>query len=462
MTDKLPAEVITERSGGKVSSNQRLVGETGRCQSETDWRFGKLVSLLIVAAFLLGVVANLYRSYAQYQVPSEVFDARHQGFCDFHNGVYFPAQAFAKRVNPYAQEYAQQYPTPRPVPFFSPSVLILHLPFGLMPLRAAEIAYVVYLYGLLMLLAGLVVRFVRLRWRWQAWLLVATFILFSRSGHNTLFTGYFTFELVIGTLVALEYGKRRPGLAALGLLLASGKPTYIIPLGFLMLARGNFRAIFYGALLSIAVAAAGFGWLASNSSVSKVLTGIQQGQQAHLDDPNEFPVNTHVRVDLPAIVFKWIGANPDEIVQLAWMAGMLVPICFVIWKYRKKLDDQGKSASILGLLISVAMIVSFYHHYYDLLVAMTGCLGMIVGFHSWANVSKPLRIALLCLIGFPMLNYTSASIFLDRFFTTEDLAYRVLTSLNALSLAASLIVLIVTIVRLARVESFRMPVEKSV
>ncbi len=59
----------------------------------------------------------------------------------------------------------------------------------------------------------------------------------------TLFNGYFTWELAWGTLMAVHYGKTRPTWAAVGLMLAAGKPTYALPLGFLLLCRGHFRPL---------------------------------------------------------------------------------------------------------------------------------------------------------------------------------------------------------------------------
>ena len=65
--------------------------------------------------------------------------------------------------------------------------------------------------------------------------------------HITLFDGYFTFELVLATFLAIHWADRRPLLAGLALMIASGKPTFLLPLGFLLLARGNYKALLWGA-----------------------------------------------------------------------------------------------------------------------------------------------------------------------------------------------------------------------
>ena len=416
-------------------------------QHSDSFKIGGTKSALICAIFLLGFAATIGRIYKQYQTPGP-FDANNVGFCDFHNGAYFPSLAFLDRVSPYGDEYAKQFPVARQIPFYSPSVLILHLPFALLPLRIAEIAFFIFLIGLLLALAWLTLHFVGVKPRWQPLLLVASAITYSRSGHNTLFNGYFTFELIIGTLLALHYGKSRPTLAALGVLLASGKPTYVIPLGILMIFRGHYRAVLLGGLVSAAVASAGFAWLLSDSSVSDLIEDVRAGQASHLADPNEQPLNSWVRVDLLAIYAKWTNWNPSELTQLAVMSVLMLVPCALLFWLRNKLEDDG-AGGLIGAVCGLTMMVALYHHFYDALVIIAPCAGLALCYGSWQRVGKVERGVLLTLMLIPLFNYTSSEFFISRL-NLEGFGYLVITSINGVALAVALVLACVVAIKVGR------------
>ncbi len=203
--------------------------------------------------FVLLIALTVYRTVRRYQPPGK-FDTANQGYCDFHNGIYYPALAWREGVNPYGQYYADNYPVDRQIPAFSPIVLALHAPLTWLPLRAAEVVYFLLSTGLLFSSARLLAISIQPRsvsTSWSTTLWIASLLALSRPGHVTLFNGYFTWELAWGTLMAVHYGKTRPTWAAVGLMLAAGKPTYALPLGFLLLCRGHFRTVVLGTALSI-------------------------------------------------------------------------------------------------------------------------------------------------------------------------------------------------------------------
>jgi hypothetical protein len=205
------------------------------------------IALVAGLLFVFGVSATVWRTVHQYQTPG-AFDHGQQGLCDFHNGIYFPAQALIHGESPYGPEYAKQYPVARQIPFFLPSVLLLHAPLAMLPLRVAEIVYFSFSVFLILFIASLIASLLAEarsthRIRLDHVLSIAAVIVLSRGGHITLFDGYFTFELVLATLLAIHFGKRKPWVAAVALALIASKPNYILALGFLMLARGNVKAV---------------------------------------------------------------------------------------------------------------------------------------------------------------------------------------------------------------------------
>ena len=258
--------------------------------------------LAILFATLFTCFAG-YRAYSRYAVPTPTFDFSKSGMNDFHNGAYFPSKAFANRINPYASDVCDHYPMSRSVPPYSPVVFMLYHPFIWLDLPAADIAFFAFN---LLLIGGLtwctvetIGRLVKpnsrclLNWfsdNRLAAIWAFGLVMLSRPGHITMFTGYFTVQLVIGTLMSLHYSRSKPWLAGIGMLLASGKPTYIIPLAILMFFRRDFKALTIGLIMCAVVAAAGIGWLASSSSLTAVIDGVRQGQAAFDADPTELPV----------------------------------------------------------------------------------------------------------------------------------------------------------------------------
>ncbi len=133
----------------------------------------------------------------------------------------------------------------------------------------------------------------RTTWLLLAWILIVA----SRAGHTTLFTGYLTALMVVGSIVALAHARTQPWLAACGVAIASCKPTYAIPLFLLMIARGDQKAalrglgtVHRGRLLVL-------GTSASSNYAPTVVAGCATSQSAHMADTYEFPVNTWTRID---------------------------------------------------------------------------------------------------------------------------------------------------------------------
>ena len=216
--------------------------------------------------FCIGIGLTAMRTIRQYQTPGP-FDPSAQGMCDFHNGIYFPTQALLAGISPYGQQYADEYPVARQIPFFSPGILVLHAPLTFLPLRVAEVIYFLFSAAIILAIAWLCASSAGVAGRWHWILAIATGIIFSRGGHITLFNGYFTLELVLATFVAIRYAKQRPTLAALALMVVSAKPTYILPLGFLLLARRNLRALIIGAILSLLAAGLPMLWLSHQEGI---------------------------------------------------------------------------------------------------------------------------------------------------------------------------------------------------
>ena len=304
-----------------------------------DRRVAAIGLILIV----IGLTAGVYRAIAEYSNPGP-FSFDKTGYCDYHNGLYFPSRAVLDGVSPYGEAYVAAYPVDRQVPFFSPAFFMLHVPITIWSLHVSEV-----LFFILTVLTALGIGFVAadaagFRNRIDVILVATATLVLSRGGHTTIQDGYFTFELVLATLLAIRWGKNRPWLAAIALLVVSAKPTYVIPLGFLLLARGNFKALVIGAVFSIVGAALPFAWLSYNlgdgdliAGFSQIVSDIQGTQTKHLSVSSESPINTWTRLDLLAIIAKWIKTDPSQTIHLVSMLAILtVPMPSKLTRLLKK------------------------------------------------------------------------------------------------------------------------------
>ena len=411
------------------------------------WTVGNRAVAIIAATLLsVGLIATFSRIVVGYQTPGP-FDPENQGLCDFHNGIYFPTRAVLAGESPYSDAYAAKYPVARQIPFFSPVILLMHAPLALLPLHVGEVLNVILQLFLLAAIAILVAREAGYPKRYDAVLCIAMAMVYSRGGHITLFNGYFTFQLVLATFLSVVWADRRPVRAAFALLVVSAKPTYILPLGFLMLARGNWRALIIGAVFSIAGAALPLAWVAYHEGDGDIAAGVSilqqqivDTQEVHRSMDDESPVYSWTRLDLFAIIAKWRGEDPGDLPHILAMAALLIVPMWVLFVRARRGEDDG-IAGVTGGVLLTALLVSLYHQSYDSLLMIAPVAGAwMARLDGWASVSPKLRWVLCALMAFPALNYLSTRTFLLRFELTEVMV-RIFTSLNGVCLAISLVIL---------------------
>lgn len=459
------------------------------------------LTLWFAVALAVVYAAIGWRVYSTYQSPQQL-DSGREGYCDFHNGVYFPSLAFRQGVSPYGREFQEKYPIVRPMALYGPAIFAIHLPFTSLDLPAADVAHYGFQILCTLALAALCLHSVPRQQRWQVGLAMACIIAASRSGYGTLVTGYFTLVLVIGTVVAWQ--PHWPvWMRAIGYALAACKPTYAIPLSLLLLARRQYRTLGMGLLVFGVANGAAVGWLLlqPGASPEQLLADLREGQSQHVADPNEFPVNSWTRVDLLAIVAKWIDWRPSEWQHVVWMLPLIAGPMWLLWQESRvkrtdrmpEIDTLGSSATKQGpvsssmecplegadqknnlrpidwkrratdhwaeLVAMLALVVTVYHHYYDLLVVVPGLCGIIVTgwFARFGNLTgKPeqlhavvprqpkdsgttnrLSLVVIALILASLFHYGSAKFVLVKL-DPSPMMYGVLTSLNGFALSLAL------------------------
>ena len=410
--------------------------------TSSKW-FAKVAALFL----LIGVVFAFGRAYSNYSVPKAEFDWSARGLSDFHS-MYTYAKAFRRGLSPYESHETEDLLMSRPSAPFSPLIFFIMWPLSMLPMPIADVLLCVANLAMIGWIARLVFTYAGVKVDRGWWLAIFGFLVFSRAGHITLYTGYITPLLVIGTLMAFQYGKKSPWLSGLGILLASVKPTYLLPLLIILAFRRNYKAAVIGLLFSGVIAFAGLTWLAVDSSYSEVLSTIQHGQDALRDDASEFPINTWTRIDLVGMYAKVIDWNPDKNVYLAAMLVLLIPPGLVIRKIA--LNEHNSSATGLSAFIGVlALLVGIYHHAYDCLLFSVPWLALVLfGKQTLSNVPRSQRIAIGLLLFVPAINYASTLAFrsllkLDQY----SFVWQSITMINGVCLTLSLLMLMFAAMR---------------
>ncbi|TWT36365.1 hypothetical protein KOR34_12700 [Posidoniimonas corsicana] len=405
-----------------------------------DWE------LPLAALAALGVVAAAciclggYRAFEGRHV-SGPYDPQQDGFFDFAHGVYYPCQAFVDGVSPYGQAFVDGYPVADPVPLYTPSHFLLHAPLTLLPLLPASVTYFALLLAMIYAIARLSADAAQAP---GAWPLIGCLLLMTRGGQATLASGYFTLELVLGALVALRYAASRPWLSACGVLLAAGKPTYLIPLLILLAVRGNLKAAVRGGGLTGVASAAAVGWLAAGGRFDSFLASITDSTEARAAQVDQLPINSFTQVDLLSLISKWMDWSPGYAVSMAVMLVLLTPIGVAL----RRLNSQGDSAGAAtqsGALAALAIVVTVFHQSYDALLLVAAITGLATGRpeRSWRGIPRWARWGLAALCLTPSFNLLSTRAFLQKLgIAPPDTGFTLVTSINGTALAAALLLML--------------------
>jgi hypothetical protein len=179
------------------------------------------------------------------------------------------------------------------------------------------------------------------------------------------------------------------------------------------------------------------GWLLTDSSWEQFRQEIELAQEIHRADPNEIPANNWTRVDLLAVVAKWLRWEPNDWHHLLAMLPLIALPCMAIWLNRKHRADG--MAGPAGFLASLALISTLYHHYYDVLVIVPAALAMLLAAApEWWRVPPWQRTLAGLVCGFVLFNYLSAQFILQKLNPSQGVV-DVVTSLNGVLLFALMV-----------------------
>ena len=365
---------------------------------------------------------------------------------DFRAIVYSPVRAFIDGVNPYDRTaYHAHFPEVEPFPPFLPSMLLLHLPFGFLPLALAEMVYVAFSVSLIVLLGRAAVRATG-ETSWTAALVAATLVTLSRPGQWNLLLGQVTLQAVLLSWVALHFAQRKPWLSGLALGAAAFKPTFGVPIGLLMLARGNVKVVAVGVLsalaLSLPVAAileyrAGGVQLLAHDLVKPYYTWT-----GHSDS---HPFGSLYRIDLVAMVGRIAGRPFSHAVEAVITILVLAVAALLIHRMRGSEATPGHQ-TLSDAIICLATLLCVHHLDYDLLLLVFPVAALVYRRVPGLLEDAAVRRGTLWLFAFTAANYASTRSVLHQF-APHGPAWRVLVSANSLALVLIFVIYGLTVMR---------------
>lgn len=385
-------------------------------------------SLFAVAAAVVG-----WRIWRRLDATTPPF-APEAALVDFRDAVYYPVVALLDGANPYDRAVMlAQYPVNGTIGLYSPSTLLLHLPWGLLPYRAAELGFVVWSLALVLVLAMVAWRIAGARPDAGLVLGLAGVLVVSRPGHWNLFLGQVALETGLATLAALWWGRTRPALGGLGLAVATFKATYGVPLVLLMAARREWRALgiglAVGAMLTVGPALV----LVSRVGLDGLGGGLLANYESRVTTPRMSAAASTFRVDVVALVARSIRAVPGFLATAALGGAVLAIAALALRRLGARGDERSRRQGLA--IAALAIILCTYHQQYDL-VLLAPLLAM-----AWPLT--PFRRAQLpaLLVALPFVNYL-ASGGMQRASGWSDAVVLLPSSLNVVVLLAAFALLV--------------------
>ena len=404
---------------------------------------------LAVVLFLCVTAAIGYRTASRLNVPGAPHSGN-AGLQDFRDTFYYPVVSFLEGNNPYdPSSHVRTYPVGNTFPLYLPLSLILHLPFGLLPFTTAELVYFLVTAALMPLLAYLTLRLCRHGVSIGSVFGLASLMLLSRPGDWNLFLGQCAATMAIATYAALYFRGRRSWAAAVGVAVASMKPTYGIPLAVLMLAKREVRTVLVGVLIAAVISMGATVILVHNAGgFAGFLASLGASQLDFGADPQVNPATSSYRIDSVAFVARFLGYPLGLMQELGVLIGILGASALGVSRLERV--QEGGAPLLSASLICVAVITCTYHQTYDLLllalpltaVAMRRCPLPTSG-------NAGIRLLLLAALAVPAFNYLVSDSGL-RHVGSSNAWWLAVTSLNGGALILALLLYLGLALRLAR------------
>jgi hypothetical protein len=288
---------------------------------------------------------------------------------DFRAAVHYPTKAFWEGNNPYdAGTYLARYPAAgAPFPVYAPATFLMYLPFGLVSVAAASATYFALTIVLTVILSVVALRMSGWKASTAPALAVAGVILLSRPGQWNLLLGQVTLTAVLGTYMAIAWAHRGSWAAGAGLALSLMKPTFGVPLALILAAQGAWRTVLKGigiaALINLPVLAI---LISRSGGVKPFVLALVKSQEKFAQEGHNDLVLSITRIDAPALLSRLQG-TPLATVAEGLVAAVVIGVAALgLRRLGPSVDER--SARVAITITCCALLLSVYHHVYDLLL----------------------------------------------------------------------------------------------
>jgi hypothetical protein len=235
---------------------------------------------------------------------------------------------------------------------------------------------------------------------------LAALVQLTRPAYANLLVGQVGLQVVLGLFVALEFAKRRPWVAGLGLGLATLKPTFGVPLALMMLCRRDFRAVLWGIVVGgVGAATALAVLLVRCGGISEFVAALSRSYGAFTADTAASPVAGTMRCDAAAVAARLLDWDPGSGAQAAIAVAIWV-VCGVAVARLARSGRASRADDCSGAISCLVVLVSVYHLSYDALVLVLPLVAIAVAQRGpWAGMSTWLRGGLVAGMAVPCVNY---------------------------------------------------------
>src|SRR5262249_38208802 len=405
VADPVPS---VEASAGRLDDSRELRGSK-IAEPHRSYR-----GALAVVLFLCVTAGIGYRTVTRLNVPG-VPHSGGTGLQDFRDTFYYPVVSFLEGNNPYdPSSHVRTYPVGNTFPLYLPLTLVLHLPFGLLSFTTAELVYFLVTAAFMPLLAYLSLRLCRVGVSIGSVFGLASLMLLSRPGEWNLFLGQCAATMGIATCAAFYFRGRRSWLAALGVAVASMKPTFGIPLAVLMLAKREIRTVLTGLLIAGGISLGAAVILVHNAGgLVPFWASLGASQLDFGADPQVNPATSSYRIDAVAFVARFLGHPLGLMGELGILMGILGARALAVSRPQRVQDGAARLLS--ASLICVAVLTCTYHQTYDLLLlALPLTAVATVRWSVLTSGNAGVRLILLASLAVPAFNYLVSDSILGR------------------------------------------------
>lgn len=293
---------------------------------------------------------------------------------DFRLSIWYPGQALFHGRDPYDIASFERFYGVHQVeafskgwfPLYGPVHLWLGVVLGVLPVTVASAVWFALNVMGIVVLGRVAARALDPRLGVPGVLAVAGVVMLSRPGRGTLETGQVTVLYTLVTYVAWSQARKRPGVAAVALACALGKPPFGLPLLALLLACRMWRVALRGVAYFVAASLPIVVWLSVNAGSPASLWHAMVNNLSYSDhNPLDAPGSAG-RIDALSLIARGLHAHvggAPEVGAFVVLVGLVSVL--VGWTWRR--SGWPVTPGVL-LLLGTVTVLCVAHEYYDLLL----------------------------------------------------------------------------------------------